>query len=97
MNKNEFMELFDSQDYSLFFDLANTPDLGESQEVYNKCNFCEYKTKTVHIDDVSDIDASIANHLWNEHREIAVKKAMKYRSKKIASVAGQKTLDEVEK
>ncbi len=97
MNKKEFVDLFLNDDsYALFFELADTPDL-DKETAYHKCNFCDYKTRSVSINDLDEVDADIAGHLWNKHREIAVKKAMEYKSRKIAKTDGQKTLDEVEK
>ena len=51
--------------------------------------------KFVLISELYEMDDVIANHLWNNHREICIKKAMEYMSKKIAKMDGQKTLDEV--
>lgn len=97
MNKKEFMDLFLNDDtYILFFELADTPDL-DKPIAYHQCKFCDYKTRSVNINDLDEVDSAIAGHLWNKHREIAVKKAMEYKSRKIAKTDGQKTLDEVEK
>ena len=97
MNKKEFMGLFLNDDtYILFFELADTPDL-DKETAYHQCKFCDYKTRSVNINDLDEVDSAIAGHIWNNHREIAVKKAMEYKSRKIAKTDGQKTLDEVEK
>ena len=96
MNKNEFMDLFLDDTYNLFFELADTPDL-DKPIAYHQCKFCDYKTRSVNINDLDEVDSAIAGHIWNNHREIAVKKAMEYKSRKIAKTDGQKTLDEVKK
>ena len=97
MNKKEFEDLFLNDDtYALFFELADTVGL-DTGVSYHKCNFCNYQTRPVWTSEIYDVDGNIANHLWNSHREICIKKAMEYQSKSIATREGQKTLDEVEK
>ena len=96
MNKKEFVDLFTDESYDLFFELADTVGL-DKEKAYHKCNFCDYMTKEIYIGDLYEMDNAIANHLWNNHREICIKKAMEYQSKSIATREGQKTLDEVEK
>ena len=92
MNKKEFMDLFLNDDtYILFFELADTFNLDKAV-AFHKCNFCDYKTRSVSINDLDEVDADIAGHLWNNHREIAVKKAMEYQSEKIVKKDGQKSL-----
>ena len=95
MNKKEFEDLFMNDDtYILFFELADTFNLDKAV-AFHKCNFCDYKTKSALVSEIYEMDDVIANHLWNNHREICIKKAMEYMSKKIAKTDGQKTLDEV--
>ena len=97
MNKKEFMGLFLNDDtYILFFELADTFNLDKAV-AFHKCNFCDYKTKSALVSELYEMDDAIANHLWNNHREICIKKSMEYQAKRIARTNGQKTLDEVEK
>ena len=96
MNKKEFVDLFTDESYDLFFELADTIGL-DKEKAYHKCNFCDYKTMSVLVNEVDDVDGAIASHLWSNHREICIKKAMEYRSRKIAKIKGQKTLEEAEK
>ena len=69
--------------YLLFFELADTFNLDKAV-AFHKCNFCDYKTKSALVSEIYEMDDVIANHLWNNHREICIKKAMEYMSKKIA-------------
>jgi hypothetical protein len=93
MNKKEFEDLFMNDDtYLLFFELADTFNLDKAV-AFHKCNFCDYKTKTVLISELYEMDNAIANHLWSNHREICIKKAMEYQSMNIAK--NNRTLDEV--
>ena len=91
MNKKEFMDLFLDETYNLFFELADTPDLDKGT-AYHQCKFCDYKTRSVNINDLYEVDSAIAGHIWGNHRGMAVKKAMEYQSGKIAKKDGQKSL-----
>ena len=91
MNKKEFTDLFLDETYNLFFELADTPDLDKGT-AYHQCKFCDYRTRSVNINDLYEVDSAIAGHIWGNHRGMAVKKAMEYQSGKIAKKDGQKSL-----
>ena len=91
MNKKEFTDLFLDETYNLFFELADTPDLDKGT-AYHQCKFCDYRTRSVNINDLDEVDSAIAGHIWGSHRGIAVKKAMEYQSEKIVKKDGQKSL-----
>ena len=93
MNRKEFIALMTGngnlgRDYRLFYELADTPDLGE-YIVYHNCNFCNYTTRMAYCGILDGIDMEIAEHLWRKHRSISVKKAMAWVSTQIGNVAGQ--------
>jgi len=87
--------------WKYFFSIASTEFDEDGVPLYNSCNFCSYKTKQTeeygHGADYEIHDQEIIQHVWDKHRNIAIKIFKRLKAEDIATRKGQTKLIEFSK
>jgi len=91
-DKNKYVDIITSNvDLIVRFCSAENVDKGE--DLYNVCDFCNYRTMHVVSDNMITIDIQIASHLYDKHRSEMIKKVNEYEAERIANAPGQQRLE----